>query len=82
MAEWFKAPVLKDGRLRIVECRAILLSPYSQAICETDDASNVSAYRPVFVSLGPGLAPRSGLALKQSSNAVAQALQAGAVALN
>ena len=59
---------------RIVECRAILLSPYSQAICETDDASNVSAYRPVFVSLGPGLAPP----IRLSPQAVEQRRRAGA----
>ena len=81
MAEWFNAPVLKDGRLRIVECRAILLSPYSQAICETDDASNVSAYRPVFVSLGPGLAPPIRLspqAVEQGRRAAAPGWRGGA----
>ena len=66
-----------------MEYRCVSLGPYFRGFPAVFGTPKTGEYRPVFLSLGPELGPitdRPGLALKQSSETVAQPLQAGAVA--
>ena len=57
MAERFKAPVLKDERYRIVECRDVPLCSIFQALFIIFKLCRIGGYWTVLLSLGTILGP-------------------------